>query len=108
MTRDAFYKAESLNKELEAITKMKNIISNSTLSGDEYYAAHDSHVITVNKLTEARDLIVKEYEWCYDGYSPVSKKLETIIRKIDKLLATETTEDIKDWVPNPVFEEKNK
>lgn len=45
MTRDAFYKAEKLNKELKAITNMKNIISNSTLSGDEYYAAHDRHVI---------------------------------------------------------------
>ena len=44
MTKDAFYKAEKLNKELEAISKMKNIISNSTLSGDEYYAAHDAHV----------------------------------------------------------------
>ena len=42
MTRDAFYKAEKLDKELRAITKMKNIISNSTLSGDEYYAAHDA------------------------------------------------------------------
>ena len=36
------------------------------------------------------------------------KKLETIIKKIDRLLATETTEDIKDWVPEPVFEEKDR
>ena len=67
-----------------------------------------TNTYTINKLTEARDLIVKEYEWCYDGYSPVSKKLETIIKKIDRLLATETTEDIKDWVPEPVFEEKDR
>ena len=46
MTMDAFYKAEELNKELEAIQDMKNIISNSTLARDnEYYAGHNKHVI---------------------------------------------------------------
>ena len=60
MTRDAYYKAEKLNNELEAITKMKNIISNSTLSGDEYYAAHDEHVI--------KDKMILCYMYLSDDY----------------------------------------
>ena len=44
MTRDAFYRAQELNDELEAITKMTDIISNSTLSGLEEYKGHDDHV----------------------------------------------------------------
>lgn len=45
MTRDAFYRAQELNNELEALTKMADILDNSTLSGLEEYAGHDSHVV---------------------------------------------------------------
>ncbi len=44
MTRNAFYKAQELNNELDAINKMADIINNSTLSGLEEYKAHDDHV----------------------------------------------------------------
>lgn len=45
MTRDAFYKAQELEKKLEAVHLMQSIINNGTLSEDEdYYKAHNSHV----------------------------------------------------------------
>lgn len=45
MTRDAFLKAKELDKKLESIYMIENIISNSTLSrDDEYYKAHNEHV----------------------------------------------------------------
>ena len=46
MTRDAYLKAKELDKKLESISMMENIISNSTLSrDDEYHKAHNEHVI---------------------------------------------------------------
>lgn len=39
------------------------------------------------KMEEARKIINKVYEYNYDGYSPLNNKLETILKKIDKLIA---------------------
>ena len=45
MTRDAFYKAQKLEKKLDAVHQLQNIITNSTLSkDDDYYKAHNAHV----------------------------------------------------------------
>ena len=45
MTRDAFYKAQELEKKLDAVHQLQNIITNSTLSKDnDYYKTHNNHV----------------------------------------------------------------
>lgn len=45
MTRDAFFKAQEIEKKLDAVHQMQNIITNSTLArDDEYYRAHNRHV----------------------------------------------------------------
>lgn len=45
MTRDAFYKAQEIEKKLDAVHQMQNIITNSTLASDEeYYKGHNKHV----------------------------------------------------------------
>lgn len=41
------------------------------------------------KLEKAQALINEVYVYNYDGWSPLSNKLETIHRKINKLLETE-------------------
>ena len=45
MTQDAFEKAQELNRKLDMVHSMQNIITNSTLSADDvYYKAHNEHV----------------------------------------------------------------
>lgn len=45
MTRDAYYKAQEIEKKLSAVHQMRNIISNSSLArDDEYYKGHNNHV----------------------------------------------------------------
>lgn len=45
MTRDAFYKAQEIEKKLDAVHQMQNILTNSTLAeDDEYFRAHNNHV----------------------------------------------------------------
>lgn len=39
------------------------------------------------KMKKARKIINEVYEYNYDGYSPLNNKLETILKKIDKLIA---------------------
>lgn len=46
MTRDAFYKAQELEKKLDAVHQMQNIIANSSLSSRvDYDKPHNDHVI---------------------------------------------------------------
>jgi hypothetical protein len=44
MTRDAFEKAQELEGKLEAVHRLQDIISNSTLGDEEEFKAHNDHV----------------------------------------------------------------
>ena len=51
MTRDAYYKAQELEKKLDAVHQLQNIITNSTLSRDnDYYRTHNEHVRKNNMI----------------------------------------------------------
>ena len=39
-----------------------------------------------NKLAEARELIYQVYEYNYNPSSPLTKKLNTILDKLDKII----------------------
>lgn len=43
----------------------------------------------VNKLAEARKLIYQVYEYNYNPSSSLTKKLDTILNKLDKLIVNE-------------------
>ena len=45
----------------------------------------------INKLKKARKSVVEVYEYNYTPSSSIAKKLETIIRKLDKLIGEEKT-----------------
>lgn len=44
MTRDAFEKAQELESKLEAVYKLRSIISNSTFGDEEEFKGHNDHV----------------------------------------------------------------
>lgn len=48
-----------------------------------------------NKLIEARKLINQVYEYSYFPSTPLTKKLETIIHKLDHILENEVEEKYK-------------
>ena len=81
MTIDAFNRAQELNNQLEAVRKLRGIISNSTLGGGDYHAAHDQHVkedelilCYMSKAVDKYDCNVKVYkkgveqQYHMDGY----------------------------------------
>lgn len=78
MTRDAYLKAKELDKKLESISMMENIISNSTLSrDDEYHKAHNEHV--------AKDDMILCYMYKKNEDNPFKSMYEsdTIFSRID-------------------------
>lgn len=76
MTRDAFYKAQEIMKDLESVHMMENIINNSTLGWrEDEDAPHNSHV--------RNDDMILCYMYRADDKSTYSKADTTLTKIIN-------------------------
>lgn len=49
-----------------------------------------------NKLKEARKLIIEVYEYSFCPHTPLTKKLDTILKKLDNIIENEIDDRYKE------------